>query len=134
MTDVVGYRRPYWDTQPEYLHPSYRSTQKRSPKEPLILLPHTLSEVTGPLFGLNDLEPIDDPGHVRRVAEELPGERAHRQLRSGLDEAQGVQLHRGQAELLRKRHEAGLVGLHDPPQQPPGLLGGILGRGHGRDR
>ena len=54
MTDVAGYRRPPKGTQPEYLHPPYASTRKRAPTRPLILLPHTLSEVTGPLFGFSD--------------------------------------------------------------------------------
>lgn len=31
--------------------PDYKSTLKRAPKQPLILLPHTLSETTGPVFG-----------------------------------------------------------------------------------
>ncbi len=30
---------------------AYRSTLKRAPKQPLIMLPHTLSETTGPVFG-----------------------------------------------------------------------------------
>jgi protocatechuate 3,4-dioxygenase beta subunit len=59
MNDVVGYRRPYFDTQPEYLYPPYRSTIKRSPSKPLVVLPHTLSEVTGPVFGTGDVKPGD---------------------------------------------------------------------------
>jgi protocatechuate 3,4-dioxygenase beta subunit len=59
MSDVVGYRRPYFDTQPDYLFPPYRSTIKRSPTRPLVLLPHTLSEVTGPVFGADDVKPGD---------------------------------------------------------------------------
>jgi protocatechuate 3,4-dioxygenase, beta subunit len=38
-------------TQPEYLHPAYRSSVKRAPTKPLILLPASLSERTGPVFG-----------------------------------------------------------------------------------
>jgi len=38
-------------TQPEYLHSPYRSSIKRAPTQPLILLPHTISERTGPVFG-----------------------------------------------------------------------------------
>ena len=38
-------------TQPEYLHPPYKSSVKRAPTQPLILLPATLSERTGPVFG-----------------------------------------------------------------------------------
>ena len=59
MADIAGYRRPHKGTQPEYLHPAYVSTLKRAPTRPLILLPHTLSEVTGPLFGFDDVRPED---------------------------------------------------------------------------
>jgi protocatechuate 3,4-dioxygenase, beta subunit len=51
MTHVPGYRRPYPGTQPNHLHPPYASSIKRSPKQPLVYMPHTLSEVTGPVFG-----------------------------------------------------------------------------------
>jgi protocatechuate 3,4-dioxygenase beta subunit len=37
-------------TQPEYLHRAYVSSIKRSPTQPLVVIPHTLSEVTGPQF------------------------------------------------------------------------------------
>jgi protocatechuate 3,4-dioxygenase beta subunit len=59
MADVAGYRRPLKGTQPEYLYAPYASTRKRAPTKPLVLLPHTLSEVTGPLFGQNDVRPQD---------------------------------------------------------------------------
>jgi protocatechuate 3,4-dioxygenase beta subunit len=51
MANIVGYRRPVPGTQPPYLHPPYRSSIKRAPEKPLVYLPHTLSEVTGPSFG-----------------------------------------------------------------------------------
>jgi len=51
MADFVAYRRPYYHTQPPYLYPGYRSTVKRSPTQPLVLAPQTLSETTGPVFG-----------------------------------------------------------------------------------
>ena len=38
-------------TDPPYIYPDYRSTQLRGPKKPLVILPHTLSELTGPAFG-----------------------------------------------------------------------------------
>jgi len=38
-------------TDPAYVYPDYRSTQLRGPKKPLVILPHTLSELTGPVFG-----------------------------------------------------------------------------------
>src|ERR1039457_2703595 len=33
---------------PKHLSPEYKSTVKRSPSKPLIIVPHTLSELTGP--------------------------------------------------------------------------------------
>lgn len=56
-TDVQGYRRPAPGTQPEYLHPAYVSSIKRAPTQPLITIPHTLSEMTGPQFGVDDIAP-----------------------------------------------------------------------------
>ena len=48
---LAGYRPADRGTQPDYLYPPYSSTVKRSPSQPLVLLPMSLSEVTGPLFG-----------------------------------------------------------------------------------
>lgn len=59
MKNPAPYRRPYFDTQPEYLFPKYASTVKRAPKEPLVVLPHTLSELTAPVFGYGDIKPTD---------------------------------------------------------------------------
>jgi len=50
MPDLPGYRRPYPGTQPNHLHPPYVSSIQRAPSKPPVYLPHTLSEVTGPLF------------------------------------------------------------------------------------
>lgn len=47
---LLGYRRPAPGTQPEYLHPAYISSIKRAPTKPLVHLPQTISEITGPLF------------------------------------------------------------------------------------
>ena len=51
MNDILGYRRPVPGTQPRHLHPPYASSIKRAPSKPLVRIPHTLTEVTGPLFG-----------------------------------------------------------------------------------
>ncbi len=51
MHPVRQYRRAQPGTQPEYLHPAYTSTAKRSPTRPLVRMPQTLSEMTGPIFG-----------------------------------------------------------------------------------
>jgi protocatechuate 3,4-dioxygenase beta subunit len=50
MTGIPGYRRPRPGTQPEYLHPPYKSSIKRAPAQPLVMLPHGLTEITGPSF------------------------------------------------------------------------------------
>ncbi|WP_298724078.1 protocatechuate 3,4-dioxygenase subunit beta [uncultured Ferrovibrio sp.] len=74
MTNVVGYKRPRAGTQPNYLHPPYQSSIKRAPRKPLVLLPHTLSEVTGPLFG-HDLIGQNDNDLTKQHAGEPIGER-----------------------------------------------------------
>src|SRR5688500_10381110 len=74
MTDIAGYRRSFWDTQPGYLYPPYRSTVKRAPTQPLLTLPQTLSEVTGPLFRREEIGP-DDNDLTRQHAGEPIGER-----------------------------------------------------------
>ena len=60
MAEIAQYRRPAPNTQPEYRCESYMSTHKLSPSHPLILMPQTLSEVTGPVFGLNDIQAGDN--------------------------------------------------------------------------
>jgi protocatechuate 3,4-dioxygenase, beta subunit len=50
MSEIRGYRKAWWNTQPEYVHPPYASTVKRGPRQPLVEIPATLSEVTGPRF------------------------------------------------------------------------------------
>jgi protocatechuate 3,4-dioxygenase beta subunit len=50
MARFSGYRPPSPGTQPDYLHPTYVSSIKRAPSKPLVYLPHTISEVTGPTF------------------------------------------------------------------------------------
>jgi protocatechuate 3,4-dioxygenase beta subunit len=74
VSKVGSYRRPAAGTQPEYLHAPYRSTAKRSPSQPLILLPHTLSEVTGPVFGAESVGPNDNDLTKQHAGEPI-GER-----------------------------------------------------------
>ena len=50
MKPIGGYRRYAPGTQPNHLHPPYVSSLKRAPSQPLVYLPHTLSEITGPVF------------------------------------------------------------------------------------
>ena len=56
---VIGYRRPAPGTQPDYLFRPYASTVKRAPTRPLVLLPHTLTEATGPVFGYGEVKAGD---------------------------------------------------------------------------
>jgi protocatechuate 3,4-dioxygenase, beta subunit len=39
------------DADPPYLYPEYVATRLRAPSRPLVVLPHTLSELTGPVYG-----------------------------------------------------------------------------------
>jgi protocatechuate 3,4-dioxygenase, beta subunit len=55
-TNLRGFRRPLPEGQPTYLHPPYVSSVKRSPTKPLVTIPQTLSEITGPVFGAECVE------------------------------------------------------------------------------
>jgi protocatechuate 3,4-dioxygenase beta subunit len=57
---VRPYRRYPSGTQPPLVYPPYKSTVSRSPRQPLILLPHTLSEVTGPVYGNDEIAETDN--------------------------------------------------------------------------
>ncbi|MEM7131225.1 MAG: protocatechuate 3,4-dioxygenase subunit beta [Chloroflexota bacterium] len=48
-----------WDVQPPFLHSPYKSTIKRSPQQPLVPLAHSLSELTGPVYGHDQLTEMD---------------------------------------------------------------------------
>jgi protocatechuate 3,4-dioxygenase beta subunit len=54
-----GYRRDPEGTHPELLTPAYRSSVKRAPDRPLIVAPHTLSEITGPVYGHERMGALD---------------------------------------------------------------------------
>lgn len=47
---TLVYPREGLKVHPPYLYPGHGSTVKRSPKRPLAILPHTLSELTGPVY------------------------------------------------------------------------------------
>ena len=48
------------ETQPPYLYPDYVATRLRAPKKPLIILPRTLSDMTGPAFGREPVGELDN--------------------------------------------------------------------------
>ena len=53
----AAYRHAVPGTQPNHLHPPYVSSVKRAPTQPLVYLPHTLSEITGPAFARERIDP-----------------------------------------------------------------------------
>ncbi len=56
---IGGYRRDDAEVDPPYLYPDYKATRLRAPKKPLVILPHTLSEITGPAHGHEKVAPLD---------------------------------------------------------------------------
>ena len=56
---LIGYRRDDVEVDPPYLHPDYVATRTRAPKRPLVPLPHTLSEITGPVYGHEDVGELE---------------------------------------------------------------------------
>jgi protocatechuate 3,4-dioxygenase, beta subunit len=45
---------------PPRFYPAYKSTVKRAPTKPLVIIPHTLSELTGPVYGQDAVQPGDE--------------------------------------------------------------------------
>ena len=56
---VIGYRHDHDKVDPPYVHPGYVATQTRGPKRPLIPMRHTLSEITGPVYGHERIGELD---------------------------------------------------------------------------
>ncbi|PWT84158.1 MAG: protocatechuate 3,4-dioxygenase subunit beta [Proteobacteria bacterium] len=66
--------RPPSTCQPPLLYPPYTCSVRRAPTQPLVLMPHTLSELTGPLYGHNPIGESDND-LTRQHAGEPIGER-----------------------------------------------------------
>ena len=60
VSELVKYNWLNWKVQPPYLHPAYKSTVKRSPSRPLVPLTQSLSELTGPVYGHDEIHPLDN--------------------------------------------------------------------------
>ena len=71
---AIVYPRESLKAHPRYDFDAYRSTEKRAPKKPLVILPHTLSEITGPVYG-HDSVKAGDADLTRQHASEPLGER-----------------------------------------------------------
>lgn len=70
----TGYRRPPTGDVPLNHTPAYRSTARRHPTQPLVIVPQTLSEITGPAHGEQALGRLDHD-LTRQHAGEPLGER-----------------------------------------------------------
>jgi protocatechuate 3,4-dioxygenase beta subunit len=79
MADITAartlqpYRRPI-GVHPPNDSPGYRATALRHPRLPLVVIPQTLSEITGPVYGYGRLGPYDND-LTRQHASEPLGER-----------------------------------------------------------
>jgi protocatechuate 3,4-dioxygenase beta subunit len=69
MSTPAGYRQPAEGVHPPYDYADYRSTHFRHPKQPLVILPHTLSEITGPIYGHDRIKESDND-----LTRQYPGE------------------------------------------------------------
>ena len=74
MSDPLQYNRKSKGDHPPALHEDYKSTILRSPKRAPINLDHTLTEITGPLFGHTPIQPGDDDLSIEN-GEEAQGQR-----------------------------------------------------------
>jgi protocatechuate 3,4-dioxygenase, beta subunit len=71
---VRGYRRDHLDVDPPLDWEAYRSTELRAPKNALVEIPQTLSEITGPMLGPGRLGELDHD-LTRQHSEEPQGQR-----------------------------------------------------------
>ena len=70
----MEYPKPKPGSQPGYSHEAYQVTRIRAPSLPLIALPHTASEMSSPVSGLNPIG-ATSTDLTRHFAEEPQGER-----------------------------------------------------------
>lgn len=75
-----------YDSHPPAFAPGYKTSVLRSPRNTLISLQNSLSEITGPVFGQQDLDPLDNDLIMNYARDGLPiGERiiVHGYVRDG---------------------------------------------------
>lgn len=73
-SEVIGREGEYVNGDPPYLYPDYVGTRLRAPTRPLLLLPDTLLERTGPVYGHEAVGELDHD-LTRQHAGEPLGER-----------------------------------------------------------
>jgi protocatechuate 3,4-dioxygenase beta subunit len=71
----TGYEREPEGAQPALDSPDYKSTRLRHPRQPLVYLPHGVTEVTGPQLGPDRVRGELDADLTRQHAREPMGER-----------------------------------------------------------
>ena len=71
---IVTFPRPEHGNHPPNDSPGYRSTALRHPTEPLVIIPQTLSELTGPAYPYGRMD-VADSDLTRQHAGEPIGER-----------------------------------------------------------
>jgi protocatechuate 3,4-dioxygenase beta subunit len=69
LSRALTYPRVSEGTHPPNDSPAYRSTALRHPKEPLVIIPQTLSELTGPIYPYGRIETGDND-----LTRQRPGE------------------------------------------------------------
>ncbi len=76
MTQPGEYHSLDRKSHPPYLYPAYASSVLRAPKQPLVPLLQSLSELTGPVYGPGAIRPLDNDltRNAARTAEPI-GER-----------------------------------------------------------
>jgi len=74
VSRIRPYRRPPAGQHPPNDSPAYRSSALRHPQQPLVVIPQTLSEITGPVYGYGRIGPLDND-LTRQHAGEPLGER-----------------------------------------------------------
>jgi protocatechuate 3,4-dioxygenase beta subunit len=74
-TEVRGFRRDEPGTHPALGFEGYNSTRLRHPRQPLVYLPHTVTEVAGPQLGLERVTGELDHDLTRQHEGEPLGER-----------------------------------------------------------
>ncbi len=57
---MTRYRRPAPGSQPDRLHLDYQATAQRNPHKPLIQIPNTISEWSGPVYGHHSIVATDN--------------------------------------------------------------------------
>jgi protocatechuate 3,4-dioxygenase beta subunit len=115
---LKSYPRPDPSDQPKRLYPPYGATIRRAPAQPLIRLPHTVSELTGPLYGHSPIGETDDDLTRQHPGEPL-GERiivAGRVLDEEGRPVAGTLIELWQCNAAGRYHHP--VDQHDAPLDP----------------